>query len=279
MFADARPILALVGMTPQDASDVRTRVGALVRVCDAADFSALQQPARFGHFTSSDGLAIDCRRATSLQHEVVRRFVTCRREPYRLLVVESHAPCGEDGPRGTVLSHGVGLAAAEPAAPLVAALHNGLGRHDVLITAMRSLSTPLTPVGRQVVSEVLSSRFACRTVHDVAARCGVHRTRLHHRLVEAGDPAPKLLLDACYSLVCALLMQDPTLRTSALMHFLRARYLRTPRDAVQRTVGMSLAELRQQALRRSSSSLQQLVTARMLEEAERRNDGLLAWSA
>jgi hypothetical protein len=159
------------------------------------------------------------------------------------------------------------VGAPELTTAFAAAVHYGIGRHGLLIEAMQALLPPLTPLGRQFVSEVLASRFLLHRVAAIADALGVHRTRLHHRLVAAGDPSPKHLLDACYAIATVMMMRDPTCTTKDLLRFIRAVELRTPRDAVRRSTGMDLSSLRHLVRRDWGRTATSLILKRLVEGA------------
>jgi len=227
----------------------------------SANPGALLRGSAFG---TSDSVVIDRRGLPSEQRQAIALTIAQSRLTCRVLCIDG--PAQEARPLQNPSSD-VSLGADESPAAYAAAVHHGLGRHDLLIEAMHALMSSLTPLGLQFVSEALCSRFLFARVATIAEQLGVQRTRLHHRLVDAGDPPPKRLLDACYAMTTALILRDPMLGTNDLLTYLRAKELRTPRDAVYRCTGMDLASLRRLAQRDWGQHASSLIAWRLLGNA------------
>lgn len=188
-----------------------------------------------------DSVVVDRRELSQREQRAIQSWLERTRLTSRILYLDppvEESPAREDGWRSASLKEGVSAAA------LAAAVHFGLGRHDVLIEAMRALASRLPPLGRRVVVEVLSQRFLQHRVADIAASLGLHRTRLHRLLENAGDPPPKKLIDSCYTMTTALLLRDPIPPAREVQGFMRAKDARTLRESVRRCSGVKLGVLR-----------------------------------
>jgi hypothetical protein len=79
------------------------------------------------------------------------------------------------------------------------------------------------------------------------------------------------LVDICYALTTAMILRDPMLGTNDLLRFVRAKDLRTPRDAVRRCTGMDLAALCHLAQRERGAAATSLLAMRLVEGAVTRD--------
>lgn len=261
------PTVFFLSGRSEDVFELKRRVGDTARLVVGAPAEESLSQLRGSFLGMADSLVIDrrglpARRLAAIETLLARRRLDCR-------ILFLHAP--SDGARKPERSScHVTLGDDESPAAYAAAVHFGSGRHELLFEAMQALLPLLTRLGRQVACEVLASRFFFHHVNVIAKRLGLHRTRLHRGLLAAGDPSPKRLVDACYAVATALILREPVLGTGDLLRFLRAKDLRTPRDAVGRCTGLDLASLRRLARNDWGRCASTLIANRLMERASAR---------
>ena len=188
----------------------------------------------------ADVLVIDLRRSSAEERQAISKIIDARTLVCRAFIIDTRDDTRAASGRASLR---ILLDPTEPAAPYVAAIHSGLGHHDVLIDAMRHLTPHLGAVGCAAVVDILSSRFACRNVAGLAALWRMHRTRLHHMLSDDGDPGPKQLYDSCLAAVTLLLLSRTSMRLGDIARFVRATHSRVPYEALRRRIGSGVADI------------------------------------
>lgn len=189
----------------------------------------------------TDSLVIDLRTQPRTLRERFAACVTANPPPCRVLLInpeERSSPCVSSEASIVIVSTDL------PASGLAAGVHFGLGRHDILIRVLLMIVPHLSELGRRVVTEILAKRFQHVRVGHLAAILGMHRTQLHHRLVAAGDPGPRQLIDRCYAITMAIMLADGRCQIAEAVAFMRNPDARVARDAVRRYSGMTFRELR-----------------------------------